>query len=192
MAGEFPGVPELRITAVCDCFAPRCVQFLSTAGKGRKWTAYTDFRRMIEREKLDGVMVETTTHARAWVTVLAMQAGADVYIEKPMCLTIAEGRAMVRAARKLNRVTQVGTQQRSMPMNNWTSDLVQHGAIGKVHTVLAADFVGPRRWTKTSANDVKQPVEPWWDVWTNQADCGPATTSFSSPGAVGGTMTAAA
>ena len=51
---------------------------------------------MIDKEKLDGVMVETTTHARAWIVVQAMQAGLDVYIEKPMCLTIAEGRAMVK------------------------------------------------------------------------------------------------
>ena len=63
--------------------------------------AYEDFRNMIETEKLDGVMIETTTHARAWITILAMQAGMDVYIEKPMALTIAEGRAMVNAARKL-------------------------------------------------------------------------------------------
>ena len=90
-----------------------------------------------------------------------------------MSLTIAEGRAMVRAARKLNRVTQVGTQQRSMPMNNWASDLVRQWTIGKVHTVLAANFVGPRRWTKTSSRDVKQPVEPWWDIWTNQAELRP-------------------
>ena len=58
---------------------------------------------MIEKEKLDGVMVETTTHARAWIAIQAMQAGMDAYIEKPMCLTIAEGRAMVKAARKYNR-----------------------------------------------------------------------------------------
>ena len=98
---------------------------------------------MIDKEKLDGVMVETTTHARAWIVMQAMQAGMDVYIEKPMCLTIAEGRAMVNAARKYNRVTQVGTQQRSMPINNWASDLVKNGAIGKVLTVIAPNFVGP-------------------------------------------------
>ena len=128
---------------------------------------------MIDKEKLDAVMVETTTHARAWIAILAMQAGMDAYIEKPMCLTIAEGRAMVKAARKFNRVTQVGTQQRSMPINNWASDLVKNGAIGKVLTVLAPNFVGPFRWTKTSTKDVKRPVEPWWDVWTNQAELRP-------------------
>jgi predicted dehydrogenase len=90
-----------------------------------------------------------------------------------MCLTIAEGRAMVKAARKLNRVTQVGTQQRSMPINNWASDLVKNGAIGKIRTVLAPNFVGPFRWTKTSSADVKGPVDHWWDVWTNQAELRP-------------------
>jgi len=147
---------------------------LKALGKGQDWKAYTDFREMIEKEKLDGVMVETTTHARAWITCHAMAAGMDVYIEKPMCLTIAEGRAMVNVARKYGRVTQVGTQQRSMPLNNWASDLVKNGAIGKVKAVIAPNFVGPVRWTP-------QPAQPlpaggsadWWDVWTNQAEMRP-------------------
>jgi predicted dehydrogenase len=90
-----------------------------------------------------------------------------------MCLTIAEGRTMVKAARKYNRVTQVGTQQRSMPINNWASDLVKNGALGKILTVIAPNFVGPLRWTKTSSKDIKGPVDPWWDVWTNQAELRP-------------------
>jgi len=128
---------------------------------------------MMEKEKLDGVMAETTTHSRAWIVIQAMQMGVDTYIEKPMSLTIAEGRAMINAARKLKCVTQVGTQQRSMPINNWASDLVKNGAIGKIRAVLAPNFVGPFRWTKTSSADVKGPVEPWWDRWTNQAELRP-------------------
>ncbi len=166
-------VPSIDIAAVCDCYGPRIGPFVQSVGKGRDWKTYEDFRRMIEVEKLDGVMVETTTHARAWIVIQAMQAGLDAYIEKPMCLTIAEGRAMVRAARTLNRVTQVGTQQRSMPINNWASDLVKNGAIGKVHTVIAPNYVGPFRWTKTSSKEVTGPVEPWWDLWTNQAELRP-------------------
>lgn len=171
-------VPQIRIVAVGDCDRARCDDFLKTTGKDKGWKLYDDFRQMIAKEKLDGMMVETTTHARAWITILAMQAGLDVYIEKPMCLTIAEGRAMVKAARKLNRVTQVGTQQRSMPMNNWASDLVKNGAIGKVLAVLAPNYIGPFRWTKTSSKDVTGPVEPWWDVWTNQAELRPYDTDL--------------
>jgi predicted dehydrogenase len=163
-------VPGMQIAAVCDCFLPRCEEFVKKHSGGRNWPVYDDFRAMIEKEKLDAVMVETTTHARAWIVVQAMQAGCDVYIEKPMCLTIAEGRQMVQAARKFQRVTQVGTQQRSIPINNWASDLVKNGALGKIHTVLAPNFVGPDKWTD-------QPGQPlpsggsknWWDVWTNQA-----------------------
>jgi predicted dehydrogenase len=140
-----------------------------SAGFDGKCATYESCREMFTKEKLDGVMVQTTTHARAWVTAHAMQAGLDVYIEKPLCLTIAEGRYLANAARKWKRVTQVGTQQRSMPINNWASDLVKNGAIGKVHTVLAPNFIAPEKW-------IDQPAQPlpeggskdWWDIWTNQ------------------------
>ncbi|MGA2616986.1 MAG: Gfo/Idh/MocA family oxidoreductase [Thermoguttaceae bacterium] len=169
---EAADVKGFQVVAACDCLKKRAEDYVKQLAHGQPWGIYDDFRRMIDREKLDAVMVETTTHARAWIVIHAMQAGMDVYIEKPMCLTIGEGRTMVRAARKLGRVTQVGTQQRSMPINNWASDLVKNGALGKVVTVLAPDFVGPYRWTKPAAGKVK-PLEPWWDVWTNQAELRP-------------------
>ena len=167
---ESQGIPDLKIAAVCDCFQPAIDTFVKALGKDRDWAAYEDFREMIDKEQLDGVMVETTTHARAWIVAQAMQAGMDAYIEKPMCLTIEEGRYLVNAARKYGRVTQVGTQQRSMPINNWASDLVKNGAIGKKITVLAPNFVGPVAWD----NKPEQPLpaggrEGWWDLWTNQA-----------------------
>lgn len=168
------GVPALQIVAICDCFQPSIDLFQKALGQDRNWNGYEDFRQMLDREKLDAVMVETTTHARAWIVTQAMQAGCDAYIEKPMCLTIAEGRHMVQLARKYQRVTQVGTQQRSMPINNWASDLVKNGALGKIHTVVAPNFVGPDTWPG-------KPEEPmpeggsgsWWDTWTNQAEYRP-------------------
>jgi predicted dehydrogenase len=163
-------VPEMRIVAACDIFQPRVDDFLSSAGKDQNWKGYTQFREMFEKENLDAVMVETTTHARAWIACHAMAAGMDAYIEKPMCLTIAEGRAMVNLARKYQRVTQVGTQQRSIPLNNWASDLVKNGAIGKVKTVLAPNFVGPVKWTNAEPQELPDGgSDNWWDVWTNQA-----------------------
>jgi predicted dehydrogenase len=170
---EAADVPAFRVVAAADCELPRAEAYAKELCGGARWGVYSDFRKMIDQQKLDAVMVETTTHARAWITILAMQAGMDVYIEKPMALTIAEGRAMVNAARRFGRVTQVGTQQRSMPINNWASDLVKNGAIGKVLVVIAPNFVGPERWTKTSSADVQGPVEPWWDTWTNQAELRP-------------------
>ncbi|MBN1422605.1 MAG: Gfo/Idh/MocA family oxidoreductase [Planctomycetes bacterium] len=161
---------NLRVVAACDCFAPRVAAFLAKPGKDKGWKGYDDFRKMIEVEKPEGVMIETTTHARAWITVACMQMGCDVYIEKPMALTIAEGRQMVRAARKYERVTQVGTQQRSIPINNWASDLVKNGSLGKIHTVLAPNFVGSKKWTDRAAEPLPEGgKEGWWDTWTNQA-----------------------
>jgi predicted dehydrogenase len=172
--GECGAMPDLRVVAVSDCFAPRIGSFIEHRGKDKGWKGYEDFRKMIETEKPDGVMIETTTHARAWITIAAMQMGCDVYIEKPMALTIPEGRVMVEAARKYDRVTQVGTQQRSMVVNNWASDLVLNGAIGKVHTVIAPNFVGPSRWSNQGAAPMPEGgSKGWWDIWTNQAEMRP-------------------
>ena len=147
---------DVRIVAICDIYKPYFEAFNNAVDPQAKWNAYTKFDEMYDKENLDGVLVETTTHARAWVTIKAMQAGMDVYIEKPMSLTIAEGREMVNAARKYDRVTQVGTQQRSMPINNWASDLVKNGALGKVHTVLAPNFISPDYWDNKPAQPMPE------------------------------------
>ncbi len=167
-------VPGMRIAAICDCFKPRVDQWMKAMPEDQSWTPYIDFREMLEKENLDGVMVETTTHARAWCAAHAMAMGMDAYIEKPMALTIAEGRELVDIARKYDRVTQIGTQQRSIPLNNWACDLVQQGAIGALKLVLAPNFVGPLMWPGKE----EQPLpdgsnEGWWDVWTNQAEMRP-------------------
>ncbi|MCC6698270.1 MAG: Gfo/Idh/MocA family oxidoreductase [Candidatus Hydrogenedentes bacterium] len=163
-------IPELQIAAVCDCFKPRVDELMRDVGEKEGWIPYTDFREMIEKEKLDGVMVETTTHARAWVACSAMAMGMDTYIEKPMCLTIAEGREMVNRARKYERITQVGTQQRSIPLNNWASDLVKNGSLGKIKVVRAPNFVGPVLWEDKEGQPMPEGgSENWWDIWTNQA-----------------------
>ena len=167
-------IPGMKVAAVCDCFKPAIDTFVKNVGQDQNWATYEDFHEMFEKENLDGIMAETTTHARAWVVVNAMQAGLDTYIEKPMCLTIDEGRYMVNAARKYKRVTQVGTQQRSMPINTWASDLVKDGAIGKIKTVLAPNFVGAVKWTSKESQPLPEGgKEGWWDTWTNQAEMRP-------------------
>jgi predicted dehydrogenase len=132
--------------------------------------ARTLVRLATETEKPDGVMTMTTTHQRAWTTAIAMQMGCHVYIEKPMCLTIEEGRQLVNFARKYTRVTQVGTQQRSLPITQWACKQSQDGAIGKVTTVLAPNFVGPNIWeNKPQQAYYGGMTDEIWDIWTNQA-----------------------
>lgn len=78
-----------------------------------KCDAYDDFRRLLDRQDIDAVVVSTPHHWHTLVTVAACQAGKDVYCEKPLALTIAEDRAIVTAAREHGRIVQTGSQQRS-------------------------------------------------------------------------------
>ena len=168
---SFRGNREVQIVAVSDAFMPRCHQAVGLVPNGEKCGKYHDYRQMFDKEKLDAVFVETTCHARVLICIHAMQAGLDVYGEKPLTLTVGEGRTLVKAVRKYNRILQTGTQQRSMPINMHASKLVRDGAIGKVHTVLACNFAGPRRWAGKPAQPVPDGLD--WDQWCNQTELRP-------------------
>src|SRR5919198_663015 len=96
-----------------------------------------DFRRVIEQKELDAVIVATPDHWHALPTVMACQAAKDVYVEKPLSVSIAEGRVMVETARKYNRVVQMGTQQRSAPHYTVAVEYVKGGKLGKIRLVRA-------------------------------------------------------
>ncbi|MGE5645196.1 MAG: Gfo/Idh/MocA family protein [Acidobacteriota bacterium] len=164
-------LPEYEIAAVADCFLPRCAEAAKLRAGGDKWARYQDYRRMFDKEKLDAVFVETTTHARVLIAMHALEAGLDVYAEKPVCLTVAEGRALVRAVRKHNRVLQAGTQQRSMPMDIFASKLIREGGLGRVHSVIACNFEPPLRWKPQPEQPVPDGLD--WDLWCNQAELRP-------------------
>jgi hypothetical protein len=167
------GLPGGEIVAVSDCYLPRCEEKAQEAPGGEKWKKYQYYREMLEKEKLDAVFVETTTHARVLVCIHALQAGCDVYGEKPITLTIAEGRTLVNAVRKYNRIFQTGTQQRSMPANMYASKLVREGAIGKIHTVIACNFEAPKIWTPEKPEPDPMPEGLDWDQWCNQTELRP-------------------
>ena len=171
MTGEWPG-EQAEIVAVADCFLARCHQAAKLVAGSDRWNIYQDYREMLGKEKLDAVFIPTTTHARALAAIHAMQAGLDVYAEKPISLTISEGRTLVRAARKFNRIFQAGTQQRSMPINVFASKLVREGAFGNIHTVIACNFISPKRWTPPQRS---QPIPEGlnWDMWCNQTELRP-------------------
>ena len=101
-----------------------------------------DFRRVIDRPDIDAVIVGTPDHWHALPTVMACQAGKDVYVEKPLSISIGEGRAMVKAARKHNRVVQMGTQQRSAPHFAEAVEYVKSGRLGKIRLVRAWAYQG--------------------------------------------------
>ncbi len=108
---------------------------------------HKDFRRIIDDKDIDAVIIATPDHWHAVQTIMACDAGKDVYIEKPLSLTVREGRRMVQAARRNNRVVQVGTQRRSSKLYAQLAELVQSGAIGKITVARAAltDNMSPAR-----------------------------------------------
>lgn len=165
---EFPGA---EIVAVADCYLPNCALAAKILADGRRWRQYQDYRRLLEKEKLDAVFIETTTHARVLIAIQAMQAGLDVYAEKPMALTIGEGRILANAVKRYNRVLQCGTQQRSIPLNAWASRRIREGALGKVHTVIACNFEPPKRWEPKPAQPIPEGLD--WDLWCNQTELRP-------------------
>jgi predicted dehydrogenase len=133
-AKMFAENPQAEVVAVCDVddamFAKPVKAVESASGKAPK--VEKDFRRLLDDKSIDAVTIATPDHWHALLTVLACQAGKDVYVEKPASHNVVEGRRMVEAARKYNRVVQLGTQRRSTPHVKEAIEHVRSGAIGKV------------------------------------------------------------
>ena len=106
----------------------------------KKVETYTDFRKLLERKDIDAVSIATPNHIHAWVTVLAAQAGKDVYVEKPASHNIWEGRQMVEAARQNNRVIQIGTQSRSSESLKEAVEWVHGGELGKIQYAVGTCY----------------------------------------------------
>ena len=158
-----------QIVAVCDVDKKHLADAQGVVEKatGRKCDGYGDYRRLLDRQDIDAVIISTPDHWHALPTIDACQAGKDVYVEKPLSLTIAEGRAMVAAAQKHNRIVQTGSQQRSDKRFRTACELVRSGALGKLHTVRVGipgvNFKGP------AVPDSDPPAELDYDFWLGPA-----------------------
>ncbi len=134
-------VPETMVTAACDVDKKKLDHFitLAKAANAKKTnadvTAYARYRELLDRKDIDAVVVATPDHWHAQITVDAAKAGKDIYCEKPLALTIGEGRAMVNAVRKYKRVLQTGSMQRSQYNFRQAVELVLNGYIGQVKEV---------------------------------------------------------
>src|SRR5256712_10558709 len=106
--------PEVECAVICDVDDARIAKGVEICEKkrGKKPDTVKDFRRVLDRKDVDVVLIATPDHWHALPTVLACQAGKDVYVEKPLAKTIDEGRAMLEASRRHHRVVQMGSQWR--------------------------------------------------------------------------------
>src|SRR6516225_9083611 len=123
-------IPKVNIAAVCDIWDVNLA-------KAQKWGdgkqgATKDYKALLDRKEIDAVLIATPDHWHVPITVDACAAGKDVYVEKPLTHSIAEGRAVIEAQNKHKRIVQVGTQQRSMPHFQKGRELLKAGRIGKV------------------------------------------------------------
>jgi predicted dehydrogenase len=131
--GALLGSRQVELVAVCDVYYEHAQK---AAARGRTGTAiYKDFREMLDRDDIDIVEIATPDHWHGLTAIAACQAGKDVYCQKPMSLTIEQGRAMVNAVRRYNRIFQVGSQQRSEFSFRRACELVRSGRIGKLQYV---------------------------------------------------------
>ncbi len=136
-------LPEsAQIVAASDCFLQKCTD--AAAQRQANWRTYLDYRRMLEQKDIDGVIVATTAHNHVLLSIHACMAGKDVYVEKPMSVYVEEGRVLVKIARKYQRIVQVGSQQRSMAMNQLGCDFVRKGSLGNDLFVYATNYAAPR------------------------------------------------
>jgi predicted dehydrogenase len=130
-----------------------------------------DYRRLLERKDIDAVVVTTPDHWHALITIHACQAGKDVYCEKPLSLTIADGQRMVQAARDNSRVVQTGSQQRSSQEFHQACTLVRNGAIGRITRVLAG--INTPNHPGPLGPDADPPAELDYDMWLGPAPLRP-------------------
>lgn len=152
---------DARFVAVADVNVNRARE----AATKHNAVAFQDYRRLLERKDVDAIVTATPEHWRLLICVESCQAGKDVYAEKPLTLTIREGRLIVQAARKYKRVFQVGSQQRSQWQNYAGCELIRSGALGKITRVIAHNYPSP--WEcKLPAQPVPDGLD--WDMW-----CGP-------------------
>jgi predicted dehydrogenase len=154
---------EGRIIAAADVDRPRAEE----VAEQRECRAYQDYREMLDAKDVDAVFVATPDHWHVLPSIHACQAGKDIYLEKPLTLTIREGRTLVNAVRKYRRVLQTGTQRRSMEGHRRGYELLRNNLAGKIHTVVILNYPSP--WLcRFPAQTVPEGLD--WDRWCGMTE----------------------
>ncbi len=168
LLGALNKCPETLVLATSDVDARKQARFVERATEANKEkvatpvTGYAQYRELLERKDIDAVVIATPDHWHAQICVDAAKMGKDIYCEKPLALTIAEGRAMVDAVRKYKRVLQTGSMQRSWKPFRHACELITNGYIGDIKEINVS--VGePVRQCDLPSQPI--PSELDWNAW---------------------------
>ncbi len=158
---------DAEVVAICDIYQP----YLDFAARkiGTSPKQFKDYRKLLDQKEVDAVVIATPDHWHALQTIHACEAGKDVYVEKPISLRVAEGRAMVEAVKRHGRVCQTGLLRRSSAMCREAAELVRGGGLGKVTGVRC--FHIQNEWPKGIGNppDSQPPADFDWEAWLGPA-----------------------
>jgi len=163
---------DVQMVAICDIQKKQRLSVKGHIDKGNGNTdckMYRDLREFLpSRPDIDAVLICTGDRWHAMASILAMRAGKDVYTEKPSCMTIAEGQAVVKTAKRYGRIYQTGTQRVSEPNHVFAIEMARTGRLGKIHTAYAHiapwDAAKMRHdWLPAQPLPAKEDVD--WDIW---------------------------
>ncbi len=165
-------VAPVDVVSLCDVdrqMLADAAQLVATRQVSKKQPrTYTDYRKMLAEKDLDIVLIGTPDHWHALPMIAAVEAGADVYVQKPISVDVIEGQTMLSAARRTQRVVQVGTQRRSTPhLIEARENIVQAGKLGQVALVEIYCYYHMR--TRENPPDIAPPANLDWDMWTGPA-----------------------
>jgi predicted dehydrogenase len=174
-------MPGVEVPVVCDVYQPNLEKAIATSARGAKGApgvrspakGITDFREILADKSIDAVNISTPDHWHAYMTVEACKSGKDVYVEKPISVTIDEGRKMVQAARKYDRVVQVGTWQRSGLHFQKAVEIVTSGRLGKVTFVRTFNYGHQPQEGIGNPPDSAPPAGLDWNMWLGPAPARP-------------------
>jgi predicted dehydrogenase len=165
----FLSFPEIQYLAVSDCRADRLKSAKETVDRhygNQDCAPCPDFRDLLARKDVDAVSIATGNRWHGLGSIYAARAGKDIYCEKPVTLTIAEGRALVDTCRRFGTIYQAGTQRRSTASYRFAMEMVRQGKLGRVHTVEMQVWAGPG-----IPHEKATPIPAGWnyDIWLGQS-----------------------
>ncbi len=169
-------VAPVEVVSLCDVdtkmLADAADMVASRQASKKKPRTYADYKDLLKEKDVDIVLIATPDHWHALPMIAAVEAGADVYVQKPISVDVVEGQAMVAAARKNKRVVQVGTQRRSTPHLMEARDtIIKEGKLGKVGLVEIYCYYHMR--ARENPPDIKPPENLDYEMWTGPAPMRP-------------------